>query len=52
MPDPVLVGIFGDVAPQRTSLQGVLHTLTLKGGRTHRRWVNNYSFYTHLSNMF
>lgn len=31
VPDPVLVGIFGDVAPQRTSLQGILHTLTLRG---------------------
>lgn len=32
VPDSVLVGIFGDVAPQRTSFQGILHTLTLRGG--------------------
>lgn len=31
VPDSVLVGVFGDVAPQRTSFQGVLHALTLQG---------------------
>lgn len=31
VPDSVLVGVFRDVAPQRTGLQGVLYTLTLWG---------------------
>lgn len=29
IPELVLVGVFGDVAPQRTSFESVFHTLTL-----------------------
>lgn len=29
IPELVLVGIFGDVAPQRTSFKSIFHTLTL-----------------------
>lgn len=32
IPELVLVGVFGDVAPQRTSFKGVFHTLTLQRG--------------------
>lgn len=29
IPELVLVGVFGDVAPQRTSFKSIFHTLTL-----------------------
>lgn len=31
VPELVLVGVFGDVASQRTSFKGIFHTLTLWG---------------------
>lgn len=34
VPELILVGVLGDVPPQRPSLQGVLHTLTLGGDTT------------------
>lgn len=39
VPHSVLVGVFRDVAPQRPSFQGVLHTLTLKWGQRKQKVV-------------